>query len=81
MGIRGFVRGTSLGLALLAAVSPASLGRSDVSSSEEALPDLSGRWVTIQRLVTIAQLSFHQSPIFFSELMFSYLLGKPGRRL
>ena len=58
MGIRGFVRGTSLGLALLAAVSSASPGRSDASSSKEALPDLSGRWVTIQRLATIAQLPF-----------------------
>jgi hypothetical protein len=58
VGIRGSARGIGIGFALLAAVSSACLGQSAASSPDEELPDLSGRWVTIQRLVTIAQLPF-----------------------
>ncbi len=58
MGIRVFARGICFSIALLAAVFPSCLGQVPASSPEEELPDLSGRWVTIQRLVTIAQLPF-----------------------
>ncbi len=58
MGIRGFARGIWIGFATLATTSVFCLGQSDVSSPEEVLPDLSGRWVTVQRLATIAQLPF-----------------------
>jgi hypothetical protein len=58
VGHRGFARGIWIGFALLAAVSFACLGRSDAASPEDPLPDLSGRWVTVQRLFTIAQLPF-----------------------
>ncbi len=58
MGIRVFARGIRIGFAVFAVVFPSCLGQGAPSSPEEALPDLSGRWVTIQRLVTVAQLPF-----------------------
>jgi hypothetical protein len=81
VGIRGFARGICIGSALLAAVSSVCLGQSGAPSSEEALPDLSGRWVTLQRLVTIAQLPFLGEVTLYTTIGFFSEAIQSGSRL
>jgi len=58
VGHRGLMRGAFVSFVLSSLAAATWSGRATEGEPGGSLPDLSGRWVTIQRLVTIAQLPF-----------------------
>jgi len=58
VGHRGLMRGAFVSLVLSSLAAATWSGRATEGEPGGSLPDLSGRWVMIQRLVTIAQLPF-----------------------
>jgi len=58
VGVLGLMGGVRVALVPILLLASTCCCAADAASAAETLPDLSGRWVTVQRLVAIAELPF-----------------------